>query len=555
MPSDTDRDSDLSFGAFTIVRADERVVGTNGPVKLGRKAYRLLLMLAEREGQLLTKDALFASVWDGTIVSESALTSVIKELRRALDDQSVSPRYIESVYGRGYRLLPPVSRCLPTRLRAPDQAAFRPAETAAPLGRAPLLFVPPFDESAIADTNPHLGAVLHEEVLIALSRFRDIRLISDLGPSHAADRFGKRDYRLSIRLLRHGEAIQAFTRISRLSSGAIIWADQMALASGNPMQSVDDIARRVAGIALPRLRDDMLRNVPEHPGDAYDQYFLNRLRMRDLDALENGKAAAAAWEHLIEEHPELVQAYPPLTRLYNTDYGFTGLGSAGRNERRRAYELAHRAITIDPTDSHLHTAKGWCHLWASEPDLASRHFEEAVQLNPYHQERLVEVATGFMFLDELDRATEILERCRALTGFASEAPQEEEGLLLLLRQDYRQAAEALALARRVHPDDRVKARPSPLTRFYALLAAAGEGDAGLAEQAGDWRRSVEARWAGPDPLDDARLTAWILFHNPFQREERRAWLLSLVALALAPEDPAEPNRLRPASRGTLSARG
>lgn len=555
MPTDIDRDSDLSFGEVTIVRADERVVGANGPIKLGRKAYRLLLMLAERDGQLLTKDAVFASVWDGTIVSESALTSVIKELRRALDDQSVSPRYIESVYGRGYRLLPAVSRSAPARLNAPGQVAFRTAEIAdRPLGQAPLLFVPPFDDSGIADTSPHLGAVLHEEILIALSRFRDIRLVSDMGLPQGTNGFGERDYRLSIRLLRHGETIQAFTRISRLSSGAIIWADQMPLAPGNPMPSVDDIARRVAGIALPRLRDDMLRNVPQHPADAYDHYFVNRLRMRDLDALEDGRAVAASWERLIGDHPELVQAYPPLIRLYNTDYSFTGPGATGREERQRAYELAHRSIAIDSTDSHLHTVKGWCHLWAGEPDLANRHFEEALQLNPYHQERLVEAATGFMFLDELDRAAELLERCRALAGFASEAPQEEEGLLFLLRQDYRQAAEALALARRIHPDDRVKARPSPLTRLYALLAAAGEGGIDLAEQAGDWRRLVEARWAGPDPFNEARLRAWILFHNPFQCEERRAWLLSLVARALAPEDPAEPNSRQPEPRGKPSVR-
>lgn len=556
MPSDSDRESDLSFGDFTIVRADERVQGPNGPLKLGRKAYRLLLMLAEREGQLLTKDALFASVWDGTIVSESALTSVIKELRRALDDQPVDPRYIESVYGRGYRLLPPVSRCAPARVRAPDPTAFQ-AQNAAdrPLGQAPLLFVPPFDDAGIADTDRHLGAVLHEEILIALSRFRDIRLVSEMNSAADAGRFGERDYKLGIRLLRHGDTIQAFTRVSRLSSGAIIWADQMPLAAGNPLQSVDDIARRVAGFALPRLRDDLLRNVPQHPADSYDQYFANRLRMRDLDTLVEAKAVAASWEELIEGHPELVQAYPPLTRLYNTDYSFTGPGATGQSERRRAYELAHRAVAIDPTDSHLHTAKAWCHLWAGEADLARRHFIEALQLNPYHQERLIEAATGFMFLDELDRAGELLERCRALAGFASDAPQEEEGLLFLLRQDYRRAADALSLARWVHPDERMKARPGPLTGLYALLAATGNGDEDLAGQAADWRRQIEARWAGSDPIDDSRLKAWILFHNPFQEPARREWLSSLVARALAPEGPAEPRRPRPASRETPSARG
>src|SRR3546814_4522667 len=86
MSIEADCGMNLAFADFTIDRADERLLGPNGPVKLGNKAYRVLLMLAEHEGRLLTKDALFSSVWDGTIVSESALTSVIKELRHALGD-------------------------------------------------------------------------------------------------------------------------------------------------------------------------------------------------------------------------------------------------------------------------------------------------------------------------------------------------------------------------------------------------------------------------------------------------------------------------------------
>lgn len=550
MPTDSDHEMDLHFGDFTLVRADERLIGPAGPVKLGRKAFRVLLMLAERDGQLLTKDALFASVWDGTIVSESALTSVIKELRRALDDPSVDPRYIESVYGRGYRLRAPVGRVTPTRGDVSvDVAAKR-------LGEAPLLFVPAFDDSAIAAAHPHFGAVIHEEMLIALSRFRDIRLVPDLSALRdGAGRFGERDYRLDVRLIGDEAGVQVFARMSRLSSGAIIWADQLPVPAGNPLQGIARLAHRVAGLALPRLRDDVLRNLPARPDGAYDHYFLNRLRMRDLDDVDNARAVARSWEKLIDDHPDLAQAYPPLIRLYNTDYSFTGPGATGPDERRRAYELAHRAITIDPTDSHLHTVKGWCHLWAGEAGLAERHFEEALQLNPYHHERLVEIATGFMFLDALDRAAELLERCRALTAFASDAPQEEEGLLRLLREDYCGAADALALARRVHPDDRIKARPGLLTSLYALLAAAGGDDERLAGQAAEWCDLVTARWAGESPADQTTLKQWIGFHNPFQRDERRRWLEALVERALAPHPQAAPRTTTPAPQGRPSARG
>ena len=113
------------YGAadFFIDPGDERLFGPNGPVRLGNKAFQVLLRLVERGGRLVTKDELMSSVWDGTIVTEFSLTSAIKELRRVLGDDARAPRFIESVYGRGYRLLGPI--------RAIDAAARVPNATSA----------------------------------------------------------------------------------------------------------------------------------------------------------------------------------------------------------------------------------------------------------------------------------------------------------------------------------------------------------------------------------------------------------------------------------------
>ena len=539
MPDRPDPGADLAFGSFQILRADERLVGPQGPVKLGHKAYRVLLMLAEREGRLLTKDELFDSVWDGIIVSESALTSVIKELRRALGDSSNEPRYIESVYGRGYRLLPPVTAVdgAAAAAAAPRRPPAAAAEGPGAIGDAPLLLLPPFDDSALRGSHPHLGAVLHEEVLLALSRFRDLRLVADI-EAPGSGRFGERDYRLSVRLLGDGDAVRAFARLSRLAGGAILWADQIPLAHNHPFDGVEQLTRRIAAAALPRLHDDVLRNMPRQPDDAYDHYFVNRTKMRSLETLEQGRQLAAAWERLIEAHPDFVQAYPPLIRLYDTDYSFTGPGATGETERRRAYELAHRAAAIDPTESHLHTVKGWCHLWLGESALARDHFEQALELNPYHRPRLVEIATGYMFLDDLDRAGELLDRCRSLAAVMTEVPYEEEGLYHLICRDYDGAAESLALARRTHPDDLATAGPSLLTELYALLAAAGLGSADARGRAAAWRDMVAARWAASEPLDHDRLRAWALFHNPFQEPARRDWFVELFDRALTGTGPS-----------------
>jgi DNA-binding winged helix-turn-helix (wHTH) protein/tetratricopeptide (TPR) repeat protein len=519
----------LSFGDFTIDRGDERLLGPQGPVRLGNKAYRVLLQLAEQEGRLLTKDALFSSVWDGTIVGESALTSVIKELRRALGDESRTPRYIESIYGRGYRLLPPVRH----GREEPETAAPPPAGPGpAALGRRPLLYIPPFDDDALRDSQPHLAAVLREEILFALSRFRDIRLVSDAATSAgpAAGGYGERDYQLSMKLIPNAGSVRAFARLCRLSNQAIIWADNIDLADGSLGPHVDQLVRKIAAAALPRLHDDLLAHLPDRPQDVYDLYFLTKLRMRGMDSFAEAKDVAAAWERLIEEHPNFAPAYPPLTRLYNTDFCYSGLGATGETERRRAYELAHRAFAIDPTESHLQTVKGWCHLWAAEVPLARVHFDEALQLNPYNQDRLIEVATAFMFMDELDQAADLLERCRHLAPFATQVPYHEVGLLHLLRGEFEAAAEQLArVAHRTTSND-----------LYALLAAAGSAAPDLPGRATAWLESVARLWAGSQPPDDKRLVDWVLYQHPFQTSARREWILGLLTPTLELADRAGP---------------
>lgn len=104
-----DQGMSYKFDQFTIDVDDERLLGPRGPIKVGRKALRVLLVLAAHPGRLVTKDMLFSTVWDRTIVSDCALTSVVKELRRALDDPAHAPRFIQCVYGRGYRFLAEVT--------------------------------------------------------------------------------------------------------------------------------------------------------------------------------------------------------------------------------------------------------------------------------------------------------------------------------------------------------------------------------------------------------------------------------------------------------------
>jgi DNA-binding winged helix-turn-helix (wHTH) protein/predicted ATPase len=79
-------------------------------LRLTPRAFAVLRRLVEHAGRLVTKEEFFASVWRDTIVSETALASCIRDLRRALDDSSRTPRYIETAHRRGFRFIGPIAR-------------------------------------------------------------------------------------------------------------------------------------------------------------------------------------------------------------------------------------------------------------------------------------------------------------------------------------------------------------------------------------------------------------------------------------------------------------
>jgi DNA-binding winged helix-turn-helix (wHTH) protein/tetratricopeptide (TPR) repeat protein len=69
------------------------------------KSFRLFLLLVENPGRVLTKDEIMAAVWPDVAVSDNSLARAIAQIRRALDDDPKSPRYIETVPTVGYRFV------------------------------------------------------------------------------------------------------------------------------------------------------------------------------------------------------------------------------------------------------------------------------------------------------------------------------------------------------------------------------------------------------------------------------------------------------------------
>ncbi|MGB6235103.1 MAG: winged helix-turn-helix domain-containing protein, partial [Candidatus Acidiferrales bacterium] len=79
-------------------------------VKISDQPFRLLTVLLERPGEMVTRQELGERLWpEGTFVGfEDSLNTAVNKLRTALDDESENPRFIETIPRRGYRFIGPV---------------------------------------------------------------------------------------------------------------------------------------------------------------------------------------------------------------------------------------------------------------------------------------------------------------------------------------------------------------------------------------------------------------------------------------------------------------
>ena len=114
----------ISFGPFRLVPSQQLLLEDGKPVRLGSRALDILIALAERPNELVSKEDLIARAWPDTFVEEGNLRVHIATLRRALGDGQAGKRYVANIPGRGYRFVAPVSL-------SPEQEPLAPPPSAA----------------------------------------------------------------------------------------------------------------------------------------------------------------------------------------------------------------------------------------------------------------------------------------------------------------------------------------------------------------------------------------------------------------------------------------
>jgi DNA-binding winged helix-turn-helix (wHTH) protein len=125
MPPDT-KATILRFGVFELDLEAQRLLRAGRAIRVQPQPFKLLCLLAENGGKVVTRDEIRAALWSGdTFVDfDQGVNFAISQLREALGDSAERPVYIETVPKRGYRFLAPVTSIReeePPSLETPTQ--------------------------------------------------------------------------------------------------------------------------------------------------------------------------------------------------------------------------------------------------------------------------------------------------------------------------------------------------------------------------------------------------------------------------------------------------
>jgi TolB-like protein/DNA-binding winged helix-turn-helix (wHTH) protein len=383
----------IRFGPFVLDARTEELRRDGEVVPIARQPFRLLLTLARRPGQLVTRDELRQEVWgDGTFVDfERGLNFCVLQARTALGDDAKRPRYIETLPRRGYRFVGEAPRA--PRRRLPwliTAAAFLILVFAAAWQRreAPptariMLAVLPFDgEPLLADgiTDElilHLGAIqprrlgviARTSILTYRGTTKNVREIGrELGVGYVIEG--------SVR--REGGRVRVAAQLIDARDQTQVWGESFDREGAGALAIQRDIAGRVAHALRVELLDET--TLASRSPAAHEAYLRARHRMISGRTPEVEEAVRELREAIRVEpsfalaHIALAEGLHVLAMRERVDPVVAG------EEIRIAGETA---VRLAPRLAQAHGITAMHRFWyAWDFDAAEESYANAIRLNP-----------------------------------------------------------------------------------------------------------------------------------------------------------------------------
>lgn len=524
-------------------------------VRVEPKAMEVLMVLAGRAGEVVSREELLAAVWPGVVVGDDALTQAVIKLRKALGDDPRAPSYIETISKRGYRLIAPVA--------ASDGRAAGHGDVADGTGRSPAsarrgawlgiaavvalalvvaavyvfdpqrapqgppaagafdpqdadredvitLTVLPFETLGAGSEQADLARGIGSDLMTDLSRLSELRVIGAAANATGGSRAPPNArYVVSGSVQREGGTLRVNVRLTDSRTGEQLWSERFERPAGDLLAIQNEVSRRLV-LQLPGTISDAERRELAKRYTASPEAYEDFLRARALFLVrrpEENERARALYSKALDLDPQFARAYAGLAMTYAMDYRYRGPAGSPRT-LDRALQLAETARTIDPGIPEVHWALGFIHAQARRYEPAIRSLERAIELNRSYADAYALMGGIYTYMGQASRSIPLLRTALRLNPDGGYLYFLVLGRAYLFQDDIQQALINLREARKRNPDDLE-------THVYLAAALVAHGERSAAEWEADEIRARSAHfstreWLSSYPLDDARYRARLL---------------------------------------------
>jgi TolB-like protein/DNA-binding winged helix-turn-helix (wHTH) protein/Tfp pilus assembly protein PilF len=437
----------LDLASFQLVRSGQRV-------KLEKTPMELLALLVQRRGALVGREEIVRSIWGDAvhIDADAGINTAIRKIRQALDDDSTSPLYLETVVGKGYRFIGPITvvthgSAAPTAAANPPWWSHRGVRVAllamaaaalllitlwAPRRPAPsvsanrqerlLIAVVPLQNLSQQPGQDYFVEGLTDEILTQLGQLNPARLgviryasPKALGQSvpaipRASSQPGLQ-YLLEGSVRRVHDRARISVQLVRMSDNATLWGSSFDRHIGDVLSLQSEIAQRIGH----ELQIQVLGRSDHEPSspEVEEAYLRGRF---ELDRPDIRDAARAYFERAIASDPSYAPAYAGLADFYRARA--IGDDEGAEQAWRLAEQNADRALALDSESAETHTAIAQIKLMHDWDWPAAReHALRALQLNPSSPEAHAVYARYLRIAGDVRGAVNQREKALALDPF------------------------------------------------------------------------------------------------------------------------------------------
>jgi TolB-like protein/DNA-binding winged helix-turn-helix (wHTH) protein len=486
----------VRFGEYELDLESSELRKHHRKIPLPDQALRILAMLLERPGEVITREQIIARLWPNGMVVEfdHGINSSVRRLRAALNDSAERPRYIETLQKRGYRFI------FLLRAEEAGQAEIRPSSEEHPpkygqrkwlwigIGAFALLVLAGFvfmrlrtmqakPISSIAilplvnstrDPNTdYLSDGISEEIINTLSAAPPLRVIArtsafrfkgkQVDPQKAGRELGVGAV-LTGTLARQGNVLVIQTDLIKVSDGSELWGARYNRQMSELQAVQSEIALEVASKLRLKLAGDEEKRLAKRFTENSEAYALYLKAAHAQSAPER----IAYLNQSIAKDPNFALAYSQLAR------GYASMGDtrvlATEEAFRKVKESASKALELDGRLGEAHLELAWVLMnldWKWQD--AERELKRGIDMSPNSGH----IDYSF-YLTIVGRPQEALieaQRAEAIDPLSAELQGRIAFIYYMNRQHDRAIEKALA------PD----ARDHPLAQASAGFALAEKG--------------------------------------------------------------------------------